>query len=391
MSTNSTAPSRARKIVKAALISLPMLLLSALMLSGGTSGEREMMQIIPVAVTFLFANALFFLMIYTGKTDKYRSLFFIVMAFCFILTFTTNLLERRGSLALTPEDMATGKTPFCHIVIPMTVIPAALTQTIIFPGSILGGFANISSMFVLWIGATLALGRGFCSWGCFFGGLDEFFSRLRKRRIIKDVDPRWTYLPYAVLLGVVLTAAASLTPTYCEWLCPYKAVTEFAAVTSVKTLIQTVIFISLFIALVIVLPLLMKRRAQCGLFCPFGAFQAFLNKVCAFEVKVNGEVCKEKCRLCTQECPSFSLSRESISNGGTRLSCMLCGKCVDICPHKAAGYHVKGTPVAARAGAARMLFIYPAYLFLVTFGGGMISGAIYRVLLLATTGSIFRA
>ena len=165
----------------------------------------------------------------------------------------------------------------------MTLIPAALTKTIIFPGMITGGYASIASMFVIWIGASLALGRGWCSWGCFFGGLDDAFSRLLKKPILPRIDRRWTYLPWAVLLAVVLTAAAFLSPTYCTWLCPYKAVTEFKEVTSFTILVQTIIFVSLFIALVVVLPLLTKRRIQCSLFCPFGAMQALTNRINAFD------------------------------------------------------------------------------------------------------------
>ena len=37
-----------------------------------------------------------------------------------------------------------------------------------------------------------------------------------------------------------------------------------------------------------------------------------------------------------------------------------------------------------------MLFLYPAFLFLAIMGSGMIQGAVYRVLLLATTGSMIR-
>ncbi|MBI2839019.1 MAG: 4Fe-4S binding protein [Acidobacteria bacterium] len=389
MTTEAKKPRAWRSLLKSFLLSLPIVLASPVMMGGGPQLPRDRLSLIALLATIVFANATFFLIIHTGKTDHYRAIFFVVMAFCFIIGFMTNLLEKRGSLALTAEDMASGNTPMCHIVIPMTIVPAALTRTIIFPGSILGGFADIASMFVIWIGFTLALGRGFCSWGCFFGGLDDFFSRLRKKRTIRDVDKRWTYLPYAVLLGIILTAAATLSPTYCFWLCPYKAVTEFLAVTSVKIMVQTFIFVLLFIALVIVLPVLTKRRAQCGLFCPFGAFQSLLSKLCAFDIRVRPDRCKEKCRLCTQECPSFAINRESIDRGGTRLSCSLCGKCVDICPHDAVCYHVKGTPVAARPRLARVLYLYPAFLFLSTFGGGMIAGGLHRILLLATTGSMF--
>ena len=150
--------------VKVYLRTLPFVLLSAFMLFGPGVNSDPMVWI-PLLITFVFINVLFFQMVRTGRTDRYRAVFFVTMAVCFVLTFIANLIEVRGSMALTPEDMATGQTPFCHMVIPMTLIPAVFTKTIIFPGSILEGFANVATMFALWIGVSLALGRGFCSWG----------------------------------------------------------------------------------------------------------------------------------------------------------------------------------------------------------------------------------
>ena len=136
----------------------------------------------------------------------------------------------------------------------MMILPAAFTKSIIFPGSIIGGFANISSMVVLWLVATLVLGRGFCSWGCFYGGWDDGFSRIRKRPVIKKISEIWKWMPFAVLIMVALTAALTLMPTYCAWICPFKAVTEFEQVTSVESAAKAGIFFSLFGGLVVVLP-----------------------------------------------------------------------------------------------------------------------------------------
>ena len=36
-----------------------------------------------------------------------------------------------------------------------------------------------------------------------------------------------------------------LTPFYCEWLCPFKTVTEYFEVTTFQRLVQAIIFISL--------------------------------------------------------------------------------------------------------------------------------------------------
>jgi ferredoxin-type protein NapH len=275
--------------LRALLLSLPMALLTGFLFMGGGGLPKNLFRFVAEGVTFLFLNTLFFLMVKTGKTDRYRSLFFVVMSLCFVVTFISSLLEMRGSMSLSQENMIQGETPFCHLVIPVTLIPAALTQTIIFPGSILKGFAPIAGMFVIWLGASLALGRGWCSWVCFFGGMDEGCSRLRKKAVIKKIDRKWTYLPHAVLLGIVLTSALALSPMYCEWLCPFKAVTEFAAVTSFKIFVQTILFASLFLALVIVLPILTRRRIQCGLFCPFASFQSFTNKTNVFDVRIDRE------------------------------------------------------------------------------------------------------
>lgn len=374
---------------KLILAYLPMLLLTAMMMTGGRPISPDPLEWIPLAISFLFFNILFFLMLRTGFTDRYRVILFSTMAFLFVIGFIANLIEMRGSMALSESAMAQGETPFCHMVIPMTLIPAALTRTIIFPGHLLGGFAPIAGMVALWIGASLALGRGFCSWGCFYGGLEDGFSRLLKKPLIRRIGRHWTYLPYAILLAVVLLSAATLSPTYCEWLCPFKTVTEYNEVNSFRTLLQAVIMVALFAGLVVVLPILTRKRIQCGLFCPFGAFQSFTNKVSAYDIRIDRTKCVD-CGKCAQVCPTFSLDADSISSGGTRLSCCRCGKCVDACPKQAISFHIKGTEAGASPKWSRLLFLYPAFLFLAVFGGSMVQWGLYRILLLLTTGSMVK-
>jgi ferredoxin len=380
-----TAPERTT-LFKTILISLPMMFLTLLMLSGGKI-PADPKKLFALGITFLFFNTLFFLMIRTGKTDKYRAGLFSIYAVCLTVSFISHYLEVRGSMGLSDANFLECKTPFCHIVIPMTAIPIALNRTIIFPGTMLDAYAAIASMLVIWIGASLSLGRGFCGWGCFFGGWDDGFSRILKQPVIKNIDPKWRYFPYAMLLVIMLASAVYLAPIYCEWLCPFKTVTEYAEITSLKTMIQTVIFVSLFIGLVIMLPILTRRRIQCGLFCPFGAFQSFTNKISPFEVRINQEACVE-CGRCAQVCPTFSMNTENIEKGKTSMSCIKCGKCIDACPQKALSYHIKGTPPVGKSGISRILFLYPAFLFLATMAGGNIQDTIVRILRLVTTGSM---
>lgn len=377
-----------KSVLKTILKCLPMMLLSALMMFGQV-GSMELIQLVPMIITYIFLNVMFFLMIYTGKTDKYRSIIFVISTVCFTIGFMANLAETRGSLQVNKAEMIEGLTPFCHIVIPMTLIPAAITKTIIFPGSLSGWSYSISSMFIIWIVASLTIGRGWCSWACFYGGWEEGFSRIRKKPFIKKIDKKWTYLSFAVLLAVVLTSAAALDATYCNWLCPFKAVSETIAITSFIGVIQTIIFVVLFLGLVIILPILTKKRTQCSLFCPFGAFQSFTNKVNVFDVRIDKDKCV-KCKKCIEVCPMFCIDEKSLEEGKAKFTCTKCGKCIDNCPKKAISYHVKGTSAGHKCAKARMLYIYPAFLFLSIMCGGMIYSALYRIMLLITTGSIIK-
>jgi hypothetical protein len=61
---------------------------------------------------------------------------------------------------------------------------------------------------------------------------------------------------------------------------------------------------------------------------------------------------------------------------------------VDSCPKGAVRYHIKGTGIGVRPETARYLFMFTAFIFVATMGSGMIAGAVHKVLLLVTTGSM---
>ena len=164
-------------------------------------------------------------------------------------------------------------------------------------------------MLTLWIGASLAPGAA--------GALGLLLRRVRPRLlppvrkpVIQHIDRKWTYLSFAVLLAVVLTSAATLSPTYCVWLCPFKTVTEFPKVESFLTAVQAVIFVSLFSVLVVALPVLTRRRVQCGLFSPHRL--PIADQPHQRVRRADRSPALHRCGRCIRGCPTFSLDEMSV-------------------------------------------------------------------------------
>ncbi|MBF0546264.1 MAG: 4Fe-4S binding protein [Candidatus Riflebacteria bacterium] len=375
------------KILKSLLICLPAILLGLLFTFFGKNVNDELALYAKGSAT-LFLVALFFLIIHTGKTYYYRRIFFVTVAVSLPIGFITHLLATRGSMAINLAQIIECKAPFCHLVIPMLVIPWAFAKTIIFPGSLDPySFANIPQMIILWLCATLAMGRGWCGWVCFYGGWDELFSSLAKSPKIPSIPEKWRYLPYAVLTTVVLVSAATLSPTYCEWLCPFKTVTEFVAVVSWVGVLKTAIFLSLFFGLVIIFPLLTKKRTQCSFLCPFGVVQSASNSLNVTSIRIDTDVCV-KCGLCKKVCPLFAINEESLAEGKTLINCAKCGACVDACPKNAIRYYIAGTGKGSNPEVSRILAIYPPFIFALAIGGGIIGNGLYVILKFISTGSV---
>ena len=173
-----------RGIGRSILLSVPMALFTLLLFTPVIRQPGRPAKLAAL-VTWVFMIALFFLMMRTCETYRWRRVFFIALGFLFPVGFIWDLIALRSSMSIPMERMLSGDTPFCFMVLPMTLIPAALTKTIIFPGSILPTPSNphsIAMMVALWLLATVILGKAWCSYACFFGGIEEGFAALAKRR-----------------------------------------------------------------------------------------------------------------------------------------------------------------------------------------------------------------
>ena len=371
-----------------------------------------------IAAWIVFAGVmtLFFLLLRTGQVSKYRRYFFVAIALLFFPEFIAQLLETRGTMMLGAAEILNTETPYCHIVTSVVFLPWLVTGKIVFPA----GTGAIAAMLIIWGVATLAIGRGWCSWACFYGGWDDGMSRLaRKARLkIGAANKKIRYFGFAMLAFVALASLGTLASVYCDWLCPFKIVTEFGAVDSLRSYVAFLMFVLLFFGLVIVLPFLTKKRFQCMSFCPMGAFQSLLNKFNLYRVRVDKDTCVG-CGICSDACPTLSLSLPE-TDGVKRVptvtsTCTRCGECMTACPKNAISYGYvfcrgkslfggwreklegkKGRAAAALrwiAGtmdellSARALFVYSGFfigmVFLSTYG----TGTVNRLIRLALHGS----
>jgi polyferredoxin len=297
-----------------------------------------------------------------------------------------------------------------------------LQQGLIFPGRLSGHYASVYSMLVIWLIATLVIGRGWCSWVCFYGGWDDGLSRAAKnpRVELSKAPDSLRYFSFVMLGFVVLASMVSLAAVYCEWLCPFKLITEFAPITDFLSLLATVMFIVGFFGLVVVMPLLSRKRFQCTTFCPFGAFQSLLDRFSMYKIALEPLACS-RCMKCVRQCPTLSLKEETIRRGRTEplITCTKCGECVEVCPKGACSYqfrHFKGKalfgaspggespakldgpralaraiwrsirPILGELLSPRALFVTSAYILGMVVSSGFAQGTVMRLLNWLATG-----
>jgi ferredoxin-type protein NapH len=374
-------PNNLKKILTSILLTLPCLTMSLFAAMEGFSQEK--INLIAMIITIIYFNVFFFLIVYTGKIDKYRSILFISVALAFPLGFTMSLWEKRGHfMVLTFSDMVNQKGEFCPIGVTQIMAPLFLKGENIFPASTV----TILTPVIISVFLAIGVGRSWCSWGCFWGGWDSFTSRIMKKPLLKKINEKFTYIPFAIFISTAMVSLFTFSAVYCFWICPFKTISEFVEPTTLLTIIQMIIFLLIFLILVIVLPLISKKRSQCIFLCPFGAFISLFSKLNPFKVAIDRTKCNE-CKKCVRDCPMMAINEKTLAKGETKITCSRCGKCIDNCPQHAIYFNIKGTKIGLNANIKKMIFLYSIFFITLYFGAQFIQQFIYRILLFITSGS----
>lgn len=335
----------------------------------------------------IFVGIIGILIMFTGKISRWRTLFFVVLAWGFILEFKTKLIGLDGKLFTTPEIQ---EIPYCHIAIVSSILNFFYQHLLALKSGQWSLWLPLSLGF-LWLIVTLLVGQAWCSWVCFYGGIDDGFSHIfRKRKIIWfHLPDKLRDFPSALLLFMILVSLGTFLPIFCLWICPLKITTAFLDPNDSIRKVQLFIYVTLGVLALILIPLLTRKRSFCGLLCPFGAWQSFFGKINLFRVTIEPEKCTQ-CQLCLKLCPIFAISPEKLKKHEISSYCNRCGECIDFCPTSAISYTifnkkflwvqpVKAPKIIQEWLDARMFFIFNALLLGGIIGSLFIPSALEKI------------
>lgn len=172
--------------------------------------------------------------------------------------------------------------------------------------------------------------RVFCGWICpvnlFLEGLDFVREKLGIK-LEERVVPRRAKV--FIALGIVVLSAIISVPLF-ETFSPISAVNKFFLFGSTAGLIS--------LALIVVMELFWGHRVWCRALCPLGGFYQAIGRIGILKVRIEKTRCTH-CESCKKVCivdpeilePAVDGDADYVFAG----DCMLCGKCIDVCPAQA--------------------------------------------------------
>lgn len=176
----------------------------------------------------------------------------------------------------------------------------------------------------------LIRGRAYCGWVCPVNFLMEGVDWLRSKLGFKVLEHAVDRRSKVVIAAVVLLLCALTGTLVFEVFSPISAIGKGILFGSTAGLVVLVA--------IVVLELFWARRVWCRALCPLGGFYETLGEVGFVSVKMDADACVH-CNTCKQVCLCDPVILDGVLEQGAACvqagDCMLCGKCVDVCPTSA--------------------------------------------------------
>ena len=233
---------------------------------------------------------------------------------------------------------------------------------------------------ILLVALTLIFGRVYCSVICPMGVFQDLVSwingrRSRKSRMRFTWSPAKNALRYG-MLAIFIIALFAGAGSVVALLAPYSSYgrivsnlfapiwqwgnnalaffaerldsyTFYSTDVWLKSLPTLIIAAATFIAIVILA--WRNGRTYCNTICPVGTVLGFLSRFSLFQVKIDGEKCRE-CSLCTRQCKASCIDYKNHSIDHSR--CVSCFNCIGACTHGAISYGSRFGSKSAKSGGA---------------------------------------
>lgn len=206
----------------------------------------------------------------------------------------------------------------------------------------------------------LIVGRAWCSWVCPIGFLQDLFTRLRKAlkidhyRLSDNLKQAAVFFKWFFVLALISLSLGIGIPhfflkayqydlilPFCQ-ICPGKQIypfltgkfNEILVVDSITPLTMVMSYLAIISFVFYLVTTAFIRRLWCRL-CPMGVFLGFLNRVSFLSLRKEGKRCT-KCGICLRSCPVQvrEVYEEKKKERITPPDCILCFRCVEMCPEK---------------------------------------------------------
>ena len=243
---------------------------------------------------------------------------------------------------------------------------------------------HAAGMFLLlaFLGISWAFRKSFCSWLCPVGAVSEFLWRLGRDTFGRNwALPRWLDLPLRslkyILLSLFLYAVGSMSPIAIRQFLdsPYGLVADVKMLNFFRHMgVATAVTLGVLILLSVFI-----QNFWCRYLCPYGALVGLAALASPLRIRRNPDACID-CAKCARACPSLLKVDQLVTIRSTE--CTGCLECVAVCP--AEGALIMAAPGRRRvrtwvmaAGIAAIFFGFVGYARWAGYWGNNVPSSVY--------------